>query len=109
MIQKKNKIDFYKDYRFFNNFKKRKNQNFLIFYQKLELKNPQIGIIIPKKNIKKKVQRNLVKRRLLAIFKKNINLCQNLKIILIVFPSSLETNFQNLELNFLKEIKLINR
>jgi ribonuclease P protein component len=107
MINKKYKIDFYKNHSFFRTFNKEKTSSFSIFYQKTKDSTPKIGVIIPKKSVKLKVDRNLIKRRILSIFKTNLENLENLEIVVVAFSNIKHANFQELEDNFLSSLKII--
>jgi len=62
----------------------------------------QIGIVISKKVSKKAVERNLLKRRLRAIYRTNKQWFSSLDMVIVALPSSLSANYSEL-LNDIEE------
>ncbi len=96
MINKKYKLNLKEYPNFFHQFIKIQSNYFLFFYRKSSQKYPLINIIVPKKNIKKKVERSLIKRRIYAIFRQNLTLIPDIKIIIVILPLIYKLSYREL-------------
>jgi ribonuclease P protein component len=74
-----------------------KKGGFLIRISKNNLEIPRFAVVIPKKQVKNAVRRNLIKRQIISLLKKS-KITKNIDLVVYLksFSSEFKTDFNNL-------------